>query len=693
MQSKSLISALVFLMIPFIGMGQWYNSSVINRPGGLNWQELKTDHFRIIFPEGADSIAYISAAILESQYAKASALTGGTLKNFPVILRDYNDLSNGFVTSSNFRSEVDIAALKGKSMNPQTGNWLETVLPHELIHAAHFNVQQPLNEKKVSFSNAISLFSPDLARSIHGFPPVGIHEGLAVYHESKAITPMGGRGNYTHFTNRFNANFGSSDRWNMGQTLIPSDYSRPLGRHYISGYQFVDWLQEEYGEDISRKAIRYHYHNFFLGYGFALRQKTGKWPWELYEAYEKANRQKEHERLAKIQGETTDKSTILDFHFKGEEAHSPKWINHEELLFYTSFYNGRLGFYRMDLKDEQPSLLIETFSVNDFNYEIENHSKLYFSSYKRDPLYPSTFKTDLFTYDFNTAKRERLTYDSRIYAPTTNGQVLLGIKIEGGNAEIVQVDEKSGESSIIKQFGESTPKALRFNPKNPEQLAVVLQKRGVQALWITTLQTMEQDLEKEPDVAFSKGSIFDPEWHPDGTKVLFTMDAQPAMNIFEYDLISGEILQLTSSAYNAMEASYSPDGSKIAYVLQVDDERKIALLDRDHFFNKPVNKESLWSGQELSKALNRPLLGYDSLDSIKTISPTPYKSNINWLTPRSVFPVVEEKGGTYQYGAAVSSIDALSSQAYTLQLTGIQDRLWYDFTYTNKMFYPGFECI
>lgn len=692
MRFKKACAVFIFSLIPVLSIGQSlsYNSLTTVRPMGIGWQEINTEHFRVIFPRGVDSLAFRSAAILEDQYGKVSKLTGGTLSNFPVILRDYNDVSNGFVNSYNFRSEVDLSTLKGKSMNPKTGDWLETVLSHELVHATHFNIQQPWEDKKVSISNFISLFSPDMARSIHGFPPVGMHEGLAVYHETEAIAPLGGRGNYTYFNNRFNDNFRSSDRWNMGQSLITSDYNQPLNRHYISGYQFMDWLHDEYGDDISKKVIRYHYHNFFLGYGFALRQKTGKWPGQLYDEYEKAIRKKEEKRLAGIDNETTASSKVLDFYFKGEQTRAPKWLNNEELLFYASFYNGRLGFYTYRLNESKPRLITETYSVGDNNYEIEGDA-LYFSSYKQDPLYTSVYKSDVFRYDLQRGKSHRVTHKARVYAPTFNGEKLIGIRTVSGVSSIVEVDEQTGHTTTLATFGEATPKALRFNPQEPGRLAIVMRKRGVQGLWITSLDSLKKDLDGPPDVAFERGSIFDPEWHPDGNRLLFTMDAYPAMNIYEYELESGEIRRVTNAAYNAMEASYSPDGDKIAYVLQLKNERKIAILEREDFAKEIVERERLLTEESLSKALNRPYVGEENLEDLQTLPVSSYRGDVSWLKPRVVYPVFEEVSGSYQYGLGLSSIDALSSQAYSFELTGIQNRLWYDFTYTNKMFYPGFE--
>ncbi len=695
MLRNTLLIALCLMLAPAVVWAQLYspytyNAYTIHRPTGLKWKQIKTDHFRVIYPDGEDSLAYRSAAILESSYPKASKLTGGSLSNFPVILNNYNYRSNGFVTSMNFRSEIDLAAMKGKGMNPKSGDWLETVLPHELVHATHFNVQQPAKNKKASIPNFISLFSPDMARSFHGLPPVGMHEGLAVYYETESVAPGGGRGNYSFFNNRFNANFGSTNRWNMGQTLIPSNYTRPFNRHYIAGYTFMDWLHVRYGDSISKKAIRNHYHNFFLGYGFALRQKTGKWPGQLYALYEQDLAEQEADRLSNITVNTTEKSQIIDPSFKGDEMHAPKWLSENTLLFYGSFYNARVGFYRYNLDEQRARLISEVYGTDGYDYEITENNNVLFSNYQQDAKFSGVFTTDLQLLNVENGKYNRLTKNAQVYAPATNGEQVLALQSDGAGAQIVQVEE-NGELTVLKKFKDAIPISLAFNPKNPKQLAVIVKQRGVQALWITTTQNLADDLDLLPDLAFKNASVFDVEWHPNGQKFLFSMDAESAMNIFEYDLSTQQTTQLTGSLYNAFEASYSPDGNKIAYVLQSESDRKVAILDRRDFVNRQVPEQAFLRGDELRTQLQRPLLGSELIGDISPLTPTNYRADFRWLKPRAIYPVVEEHAGTYQYGAGISSIDPLSSQAYSIEVTGIQDRLWYDATYTNKMFYPGFE--
>ncbi|SMO63196.1 WD40-like Beta Propeller Repeat [Gracilimonas mengyeensis] len=671
------------------GYGQGYLNSLQHRAPGVEWQQIHTPHFRIIFPSADDSLAYRSAAILEAQYPSVAELAGGTLKKFPVILSSFTDRSNGYVSPYNFRSEVDLAPIKGKGMNPQTGGWLETVLPHELVHASHMNVQQPLDEKKVSLSNFISLFSPDAGRLIHALVPMGVHEGLAVYHESEAITENGGRGNYPYFLNRFNANFASPDRWNMGQTFIPSEYSLPGDRHYIAGHEFTYWLQENYGEKVSRKAIRYHYHHFFLGYGFALYKKTGKWPGELYKEYEADILESEEKRLSEFEENTSQHSRIIELPFDGEEVHGPRWLTENEILYSGSFHNGRFGFYGYDIEDGSTRLVKETFMVGDYHYQLLEDKHLIYAAYTARPTY-SAYYSDLYRLNPRSGKSERITQNARVHSPTQSGEKLLAIQSLGSVKRIVEVLE-DGSLETIKLFSEAEPISITANPLKPEQLAVIINKKGVQALWLSSYESLPQSLDAPPTLAFAEASVFDAHWHPDGDRLLVSLDIGSTLNIYEYNLNSGQVVQITNAPYNAFEGAYSPDGSRLAYIIQQDDERKLAILDQSDFLNAPLSPLHFLSAQAFEEQQNHPLLGASWSDSLQDLKPEPYRSGLGWLKPRAVYPVYTQTAGTNELGVSLSSIDALSSQAYNIEITGIQDRLWYDVTYANKMFYPGFE--
>jgi len=657
-----------------------------HRPPGLNWQQIKTPHFRVIFPASQDSLAYRTATILESQYERTVQLTGGKLNNFPVILTNYNDLSNGFVTTGNFRSEFDAAPFKGKSINPRSGDWLEAVLPHELLHAVHANMIVP-----GSIPSFYGLFSPDLARSFNFFPPVGVHEGLAVHHESQNVAENGGRKNYTYFNNQYNARVSSDDPWSAGQTFQVSRYSLPYNRHYISGSTFTEWLHKEYGEDVSKEAIRYHHKYFFLGYGFALKHVTGKWPAQLYDSYIEEMKALETVRKNQIGTDTSSKHKIIESPYNGITQRKPIWTSTSDILFYSRHYNAPRGFYSYNLSSKKTSLLAEINTVQDYNIDYDRAANsILFSEYDADLLYPSSFKAELKRFDLDSGKAFEITKADRVYSPTISKGKIIALQTSGASANIITIDGDNNKNFLV-SLSDATPISIKANPSNPDQLAVIINKRGIQALWITTPQTIHQDIEQAPRVAFKNSSIFDLDWHPTEQKILFTVDDYPAMNVYELNLSNGDILQLTNSLFNAFEASYSPDASAIAYTIQTNQEQKIAILEAKEFYNKRVPRDALLSGSELRDKLNRPLLGSELNDDSESWEVSKYGSDLSWIKPRAVIPVLRDNSGETQFGLNFQSIDALNSQSYSAEFTGIQSRLWYDVSYTNKTFWPGFR--
>ena len=656
----------------------------VHRPAGLEWQQLKTKHFRIIFPKSEDSLAYRAASILENQFPKTVELSGGDLKNFPIIISNYNDLSNGFVTPNNFRSEFDASPFKGKAINPRSGDWFEAVLPHELLHATHGSLIVPY-----SVPWLYGLFSPDFARSFNFFPPVGVHEGLAVHHESENVAVNGGRKNYAFFNNQFNARISSNDPWSAGQTFNVSRYTLPYNRHYISGSTFTQWLHNNYGENVSKNAIRFHHKYFFLGYGFALKHETGKWPGELYDEYLEDKKNAEAERQSQIDGSTSNKQWYIGSSFKGLSQRKPIWTKNSEIVFFSSHYNAPRGFYSYDLASKKTKRLAEIFTVSDYNIDYDPvANSILFSEYDADLLYSSAYKAELKRLDLDSNKLFEITEEDRVYSPTISGSNIVALQTEGASANVIIIDG-DGNKSVLARFNDATPISIKANPSSPDQLALIVNRRGIQALWITTPQTIAQDILQAPRVAFKDASIFDLDWHPSEQKLLFTADRYPAMNVYELNLTNGDVLQKTNSIFNAFEASYSPDASSIAYVVQQNQEQMVAILNEQDFYNKRIPRDALLSGNELEEKLTRPLLGSDiDTDSWSTEN---YKSDLSWLKPRAVLPVLRENSGATQFGVNLQSIDALSSQSYSAEVTGIQSRLWYNLSYTNKTFWPGFK--
>lgn len=681
MLRKLIAFTFIFLGISSVGFAQFYPTQY--RPPNQNWQYLTTPHFNLVYSEANDSVALKMGQFLEQQYPKIQNLVGGELKNFPIILNDYNDRSNGFVTPLHFRSEIELPPIKGKSLNPQTGTWLQNVGPHELVHALQFS-----NLGDYNIPRLVSLFSPDLARAFHGAIPSGIIEGIAVQHETEGISTGGGRGQYPFFTNQFSATFKSDRRWSMGQLAHTSTDTRPFGRHYIGGYAFTSWLHEQFGDEITRNALDFYMDFPFLGYGIALKHATGLWPNQLYNRFEDHQEQR-------LQDKSANTTTIeLDIPFKGREIRRPQWLSDSTLIFYGSFYNARSGFYRYNLNSKKLDRLVTTNSVSDYQYDVSgDRSEVIFSYYETDPIYDNTAKAELVLFDLDTHQQKQLTDNGRLYAPAFLGDSLLALHTEPASSQLVSfTKDDPSEISEISSSQAHEIKSVAVHP-NTDQLAVVSNNSGQQSLWITTRQAVSKDMDSIPRISFSGGSIFDPGWHPKENKLLFSSDFSGTLQLYEYDLDQKEIYQLTDAPFNAFEGSYSPSGDRIAYVQQVTNERLPVVQKRDKLLYKNIEQE-LW--QPRSFLPEKPAATVS--DSILTASETwgsgSYSTGLDWLKPRTLLPVLEEVSNrnVYRWGVGLHSNSLLANQSYSASVSIAENRGWYNLTYQNKMFYPGFKA-
>jgi len=671
-------AAVTLLVMPIVAFAQIY------RPP-LKWYQLHTPHFHVIYHQGEEATAKAAASILEDQYLNADSLTGGSLHNFPVILNGYNDLSNGFVSPLLFRMEVETPAMKGKTLNPRTGGWLENVFPHELVHAMQFSVLP-----WPGVSGFVSLFSPDAARSLQANIVAGFDEGLAVYNESNVRPGVGGRGNYAMFTNYFRANLDGSHPWTMGQVLGISGQTRPYDRHYIGGYQYVQWLESKYGKKTVRDIIDFDSRWPFMGLGVAVWAKTKTWPGHLYHEFEQDKKRDEQARLDSINSLGASQNKAISLPFNGPEIRRPLWLNDHTLIFHASFYNEKPGFYTYDLNGSKLHRIITSNSVGDYRYDLNSQrDKLVFANYRPSPFYSNDFKMDVYELDIPSGSVDRITTNKRVFAPVFRSNSIWALQTEQQSARWVDVSV-TGLTKPLLDIKPNTITAISPNPINKSLTAVVANRNGVQAIWFVKGDNREHIKQDPPDIAFHNASIFDPSWSPDGTKILFSCDRGETMNVYSYDLKSKRIWQLTNSKFNAFEASYSPDGKKIAYIRQVGSNRVPVVINDDSLNKIAVSKSDDESA--IKQRLNAKRLADQWNGGRTRLQVKPYHSGLSWIKPRYFFPYLADHSVLgYQWGAYIASSDLLQRNNYLAEFSTSNNRFWYDVNYRYTGFYPGFS--
>jgi len=603
-----------------------------------------------------------------------------------MIINTENDRSNGFVNPLNFRSEIELAPIKGKNMNPGSGDWLETVIPHELVHAVHFNSFTP------SLTNIAGLFSPDIRRSVHSAAPFGILEGIAVQYESHNPVEGAGRGNYPFFTNQYYPLIGTENEWSMGQLVHVSDFTFPFDRHYNGGYHFVHWMLENKGDNVMEEAIKFHYKWPFLGFGYALKKKTGSGPSALYEEYSDSIRKQEETRRKGIINSDNPESELIPALSDGMRARRPLWLDNNNLLFHSRFYNSPTGFYRYNNQNGTYTLLKEVAAIEDFKYSLNgNKTELYYSRYKTDPFLDNTFRSNIYKFDLEAGKNDHLSSrKERVFSPELNGDLIFALQTDAFENRPVIMNRFNGE--ILQRIDLPdgyTLQEIAIHPKDRNLVAVLAKKAGKQAIWISPMHSFETFYENEPNIIFENGSAFDPSWHPVKPSLLFTSDYTGVMNVYLYDLDNQTVSQVTRSIFNSMEASFSPDGNHIAFIRITGEQMIPSILHKNSFLEKKI-EAPVWSQTPKKRNLmNRPLMNRTQLPDSSEWELNKYNTGIDWIKPRLWTPVIRNTGDVREIGLRFYSTDDLARQTYSLELTHARNRIWYDLNYKFSGFFPG----
>ena len=675
--------------------------SIEYRPYKGPWMQLKTPHFRVIYPKGLDSVAYKSGRILEQQYPLAQSLTGGNLKNFPLVITNYSDLSNGFVQSWNFKSEINLAPIKGKALNPRGGDWLETVLSHEILHATHGNIKGHFLLNSFGF-----LFGPDFTRSLNFYPPAGIHEGIAVYHEGKNSLSVshGGRGNYGYFKAKYWANLLSDSPWSIGDGLIPTEYHYPLNRHYIAGYFFTEWLQETYGEGVLKESLLRHYNRFPLGLGVALKGVTASWPNAMAPVYRKwalDNYAIAHRARNKTQIDDVDYINPLN---KELDQRRPLWISPTKLLYVERKPHQERGIYLYDTETQLRRLITSDFFVEDYLYAVDLKSKeIIYAAYKRGATSFNEVYSYLYRESFleGASKKALIPGSKRMFAPSVDSHrnSLWALK---NYLNIAQIYEYRNNNWLqCSQFKNTRPIAIAIHPRMKNTYAFLMQKRGFQGVWFVnnfnSCSEIMSSLGGAADIGFDNASIIDIQWHPIKSTLLMSVDDRDGVRVIEYDLYNGQAFVKLDAEFAAYEASYSDDGKLFSFVDEQNQKNIIAVVDSSRVAANSFEWPTM-NAIEIEKSSNSVLLGNDLLSSSTNWKIDSYTDDRSWWSPRVILPQIidqssfgSEDFSELEVGLFMQSTDILQERGYRFLGTLYRNNLWYQMSYSTKKFRPGID--
>ena len=244
MKIKRGLTTAVIFQVSLLLSAQYYNTG--QDPGGLKWLQIKTDRFKIIFPEkyGMEGIEFTRA--LERAYKGMSSLYPSGKFRIPVIIHNYTTQSNGYVAWAPRRMEI--YPTPEQNSIPLDNN--TQLAYHELTHVFQM---ETLNN---GFSGAMAVvLGQQFPGVVASLIPQWFLEGDAVFNESSFS--HSGRGRAASFQKYIKAVTLEKGKMYKYDKLLNGSYKNFVPDHYQSGYQIIAWSKIKYDPVIWNKALKF----------------------------------------------------------------------------------------------------------------------------------------------------------------------------------------------------------------------------------------------------------------------------------------------------------------------------------------------------------------------------------------------------------------------------------------------------
>lgn len=553
-----ILSAILLTLNPLRTAAQFITSG--EDPARLHWKQAKFPDFRVVYPEGLDSLARVYGNLLEKYRLPVSRSTGleagaGYRNRTPVVLHAYNGVSNAMVAWSPKRMEFYTLAMPYET---EALSWEKNLAIHEGRHLSQMMLGYTGMYKPLHW-----ITGDALPIAVSGaFSPQFLLEGDAVVAET-ALTEIG-RGRDGDFLNYYHSAFDRDILRNWSAWKYGS-WRHYAPNHYALGYLTIAGTRVFYDDPLFMDNIysSIYRFRFFGNYTNNIRREIKrasgmkfKEAWNgIVEGF-----QNNWEESARLRG------PFINSEFATEV---PSWYEEYDhgTFVQDDYYVVRCGLVRPTvlsrIEDDGSVTDIRPFSgsTSDLYFD-ENLGRLYWSETFTHPRWTheatsriryidlSELDTDKRKIRSKGFKPQTLTKKGRLYNPAASGDgklvAAVDYRYEGGT-DLVVLDAFSGE--IRKRFHAPDGLQLTLPSWYGDDIAVVgLSDDGMGIYKLSDGSFTEI-------VAPVKAKIGGLRTTDSG--LVFSSDRSGVNEIYEYR--DGEVFQRTATRYGAADGIFNRD--------------------------------------------------------------------------------------------------------------------------------------
>jgi hypothetical protein len=562
----------ILLVLNFIWQYGWSQTVLENNPATLRWEQIDTDHFRVIFPKGFDTQAQRMANTLEHIRSAETRTLRAEPRRLSVILQNQSSISNGFASLLPRRSEFF-------TMPPQdynfvgTNDWLDLLATHEFRHIVQYQHATRGFNKAMYYA-----FGPTtLMAFAQAAAPQWFWEGDAVVTET-ALTPSG-RGRIPNFSLIFKTNLLEGRTFNYHKQYLRS-YKHQIPNHYVLGYYMVSHLRRESADpniwsDITARAWNVPFIPFT--FSNSIHKKTGKYVTELFNnmaADLKKGWQVEVDQLKLTPFQTINK--------RGSKAYTdylyPQPISEDSLIVMKRGIGDIDQFIIIDRDGNERKMFTPGF-VNDAGMLSVANGRVVWSEYGYDPRWPVR--------NYSVIKLYNITSK---YKKVIGGRKsrLSGAALSPDGSSVAAVESANNYQASLQIFDVARGKRIKSFP-NPENTFISMPRWSGNGKAIVYIKT-DKTGKRISTVSVANGASTDilnvgheNVGHPViyGNYIFFNSPVAGIDNIFAFDMDKKIRYQVTTSRYGAYNPAVSDDGDFIYYNEQTRDGQDVARIPFD----------------------------------------------------------------------------------------------------------------
>lgn len=568
----------------------------------LDWYTIEGDHFMVHYQEGNSHSAQISIAIADEIYdAITNLYSYQPKKKVSIVLRDRQDYSNGAAYFFDDKIEIWLPSLDTPFRG--THNWLRNVITHEFIHIVQLGASMRRTQRVpaiyLQWLSYEDVRRPDV---LYGFP-----NGIVTL--PFATVSMPGwfvEGSAQYQTDALQFDFWDSHRDMMLRTRILSDKILTLTEmsHFSSknslerelvynqGFDFVNYLTEQFGEQILADLSHYSAENKKSNFENVMSEVIGVNAHTLFDSWLNSRRVNYQQIQSRITETDVDK-IISEGFFNFYPTRHSKTGNFAYITNYERDY-GRTSLViltdsseiiveemgRQNIPDSDRNLhsllsLESNISIeyisNRFSFSPDGSQIVY--SRSRLNKFGENYN-DLYVMDLETEERKKITTNARIHDPAWHPSKpdIVAVQFSSGTQNLVRLSLETGEIEQLTNF--SNGETVYTPVWSPDGNSIYFSKAG-----LFNRQIYQYDFNLNEWVALLKDSKIDfrdPWPHPNNRDLYFSSDLNGIFNIYNYNLENQSIYQVTDLIGGAFMPSvtdsilyfsdYRYDGYKISSI-------------------------------------------------------------------------------------------------------------------------------